>query len=179
LLIATDGEHGRYAVGMPPRVDLSAFTCSVARTLDVVGDKWTLLVLRDAFYGVRRFEDFARDLGVARNVLADRLGRLVEAGVLERRRYEDRPPRDEYRLTDKGRDLLPVVLAMMHWGDTWQSDDGGPVELVHETCGSVTHAVASCAVCGEELRPRELRVQPLPPVVAALTRDRRSADRTG
>lgn len=164
---------------MPPRVDLSAFTCSVARTLDVVGDKWTLLVLRDAFYGVRRFEDFARDLGVARNVLADRLGRLVEAGILERRRYEDRPPRDEYRLTDKGRDLLPVILTMMRWGDTWQSDDGGPVELVHENCGAVTHAVVACAACGEELRPRELRVQPLPPVVESVVRARRAADRTG
>jgi DNA-binding HxlR family transcriptional regulator len=161
---------------MPPRIDLSSFTCSVARTLDVVGDKWTLLVLRDAFYGVRRFEDFARDLGVARNVLTDRLTRLVDAGVLERRRYEDRPPRDEYRLTDKGRDLLPVILTMMRWGDSWLSDGGGPVELVHKGCGEVTHAVASCAACGEELRPHELRVQPLPPVIEDVIRSRRAAE---
>ncbi len=102
---------------MPRRVDLSTFSCSVARTLDVVGDKWTLLVLRDAFYGVRRFEDFARDLGIARNVLTDRLGTLVDAGVLERRQYTEHPPRFEYRLTAKGRDLLPVLLTMMRWGD--------------------------------------------------------------
>jgi DNA-binding HxlR family transcriptional regulator len=172
LLVATLSSGQRYAVRMPPRIDLSAFSCSVARTLDVVGDKWTLLVLRDAFYGVRRFEDFARDLGVARNVLTDRLGRLVDAGVLERRRYEDRPPRDEYRLTPKGRDLLPVILTMMRWGDTWQSDDGGPVELLHEPCGAVTHAVATCASCGEELVATELRVRPLPPVVEAVVRER-------
>jgi DNA-binding HxlR family transcriptional regulator len=134
-------------------------------------------VLRDAFYGVRRFEDFARDLGVARNVLTDRLTRLVDAGVLERRRYEERPPRDEYRLTDRGRDLLPVILTMMRWGDSWLSDGGGPVELVHTGCEAVTHAVASCAVCGEELRPHELRVQPLPPVIEDVVRARRAPER--
>lgn len=151
---------------MPPRIDLSAFECSVARTLDVVGDKWSLLVLRDAFYGVRRFEDFARDLGVARNVLADRLGRLVDAGVLERYQYEDRPPRSEYRLTAKGRDLFPVILTMLHWGDVWEADDGGePVELVHEGCGTATHAVAVCARCAEGLTPFNVRVEPLPPVI--------------
>jgi DNA-binding HxlR family transcriptional regulator len=163
-------------VGMPPRVDLSAFACSVARTLDVVGDKWTLLVLRDAFYGVRRFEDFARDLGIARNVLTDRLGRLVDAGVLERRQYETHPPRSEYRLTAKGRDLLPVILAMMHWGDTWQAeDDGGPVDLVHVGCGATTHAVSTCAGCGEPLTPFNVRVEPLPPTVADVMADRRAS----
>ena len=151
---------------MPRRIDLSAFECSVARTLDVVGDKWSLLILRDAFYGVRRFEDLARDLGVARNVLADRLGRLVDAGVLERRQYEERPPRSEYRLTDKGRDLLPVILTMMHWGDVWEGDDGsGPVELIHEACGTATHAVAVCAACAGGLTPFNVRVDPLPPVI--------------
>jgi DNA-binding HxlR family transcriptional regulator len=162
----------RYDRDMPRRVDLSSFACSVARTLEVVGDKWTLLILRDAFYGVRRFDDFARDLGVARNVLTDRLGRLVDNAVLERRQYEVHPPRYEYRLTAKGRDLLPVILTMMHWGDTWQADDGGPVELVHRDCGEVTHALVVCAACGGPLTPFNVRVEPLPPVVAEIHEQR-------
>ena len=97
--------------------DLAAMECSIARTLDVIGDRWSLMIIRDAFYGVRRFEVFQRDLGVARNVLTDRLNKLVDKGVLERRRYEDRPPRYEYRLTDRGRDLVGVVLVIMRWGD--------------------------------------------------------------
>lgn len=158
---------------MPRRIDLSAFECSVARTLDVVGDKWSLLVLRDAFYGVRRFEDFARDLGVARNVLTDRLGRLVDAGVLERRQYEERPPRWEYRLTAKGRDLLPVILTMMHWGDTWQAEvDGGPVDLIHDDCGTATHVLAVCASCEDALTPFNVRIEPLPPVIDEVVRAR-------
>jgi DNA-binding HxlR family transcriptional regulator len=160
---------------MPRPVDLSAFECSVARTLDVVGDKWTLLVLRDAFYGVRRFEDFARDLGIARNVLTDRLGRLVEAGVMKRRQYEERPPRFEYRLTAKGRDLLPVILTMMRWGDEWQGQGSGPVDLIHDGCGKPTHAVAACARCGETLTPFNVRVDPLPPAIDEVVRARSGA----
>lgn len=162
---------------MPPRVDLSAFTCSVARTLDVVGDKWSLLVLRDAFYGIRRFEDFTRDLGIARNVLADRLNRLVEAGVLERRQYEQRPPRFEYRLTAAGRDLLPVLLTLMHWGDTWlaKDEDSVPIELIHAKCQRSTHAVITCEECRGPLTPRNVRVEPLPPVIADVIEQRQHA----
>src|SRR5438093_5787947 len=109
--------------------------CSVARSLDVVGEWWTLLVLRDAFRGVRRFEDFQRDLGIARNVLSDRLQTLVDHGILERRRYSDRPPRDEYRLTAKGLDLYPVIVGLLQWGDKWAADDGPPVILRHKACG--------------------------------------------
>ncbi len=160
---------------MPSRVDLSAFACSVARTLDVVGDKWTLLVLRDAFYGVRRFEDFTRDLGIARNVLADRLARLVDSGVLERRRYHDHPPRFEYRLTAKGRDLLPVLLTMMHWGDTWEErDDDPPIHLIHRDCGHATSAVIRCAACGDPLTPFNVDVEPLPPVIDEVVQRRRA-----
>lgn len=93
--------------------------CSVARALEVVGERWTLLILRDAFLGVRRFDDFQRSLGVARNVLNARLQRLVEHGLLERRRYQERPERFEYRLTEMGLDLLPVIEALMRWGDRW------------------------------------------------------------
>src|SRR3712207_3951891 len=121
--------------------------CSVARTLDVIGERWSLLILRDAFYGIRRFDDFQRDLGIARNVLTDRLTKLVDQGVLERRQYEERPPRYEYRLTAKGRDLLPVLLAMTRWGDRWAADERPPVTLTHATCGHDTQATMVCSHC--------------------------------
>ncbi len=110
------------------RFRYSAANCSIARTLGVVGEKWTLLVLREAFYGIRRFDDFHAALGCARNLLATRLKTLVAQGLLERVAYRDDAgrSRDEYRLTDKGRDLFPVVVALMQWGDRWTADDSGP-----------------------------------------------------
>lgn len=145
---------------MTPR-SLSEMECSIARTLDVVGERWSLLILRDAFYGVSRFDDFQRDLGVARNILTDRLAKLVDSGVLERVQYEQRPPRFEYKLTRKGRELLPVLLTMMHWGDRWSGEESPPVTLTHTRCGHDTHPVVSCAHCGEVLRRSELRVHPI------------------
>jgi DNA-binding HxlR family transcriptional regulator len=151
-----------YPGGMSPPTDFSAMECSVARTLDVIGDKWSLLILRDAFYGVRRFDDFREDLEIARNVLTDRLNKLVATGVFERRRYEHRPPRYEYRLPQKGKALLPVLLAMIAWGDSWANDsDIPPVTLTHTACGSVTHAVVACDHCGGELTLRDVRVDPV------------------
>lgn len=147
--------------GPMARVNLSDMECSIARTLDVVGDRWTLLILRDALYGLRRFEHFQRDLGIARNILADRLGGLVSKGVLERRQYEDRPPRYEYVLTQKGLDLLPVVLAMAAWGDRWASAGEPPVTLTHIRCGKVTRPTVSCSECGEELRLEHLIADPI------------------
>ena len=136
--------------------------CSIARTLEVIGDRWSLLILRDGFYGVRRFEDFQRDLGVARNVLADRLAKLVDRGVFERRLYAEKPPRYEYRLTAKGRDLLPVLLTMMRWGDDWEGEGAGPpVKLIHVTCGHATHAVLDCAHCGQPLNLANVYVDPI------------------
>ncbi len=158
----------------PPRIDLSEFECSVARTLDVVGDKWTLLVIRDAFYGARRFEDFRRDLGIARNVPTDRLGRLVDAGILERQLYQDRPPRCEYRLTRKGRDPPPDAVTLMRLGDTEAPHDQPPVDLFHGDCGNATHAVVSCAHPGEDLTPFNIGMEPLPPTI----RDRGTSART-
>src|SRR5262245_21546765 len=123
---------------------VSELTCSVARSLSVVGDRWTLLVLRDAFLGVRRFAHF-QTVGLSRHRLADRLKRLVAAGVLERVRYQDRPARFEYRLTEKGRDLYPVIVALTRWGDRWMAgDDGPPVELIHRGCGHVGMPVLAC-----------------------------------
>ncbi len=111
--------------------------CSVAGALEIVGERWSLLVLRDAFLGVRRFDDFQRSLGVARNVLQSRLERLVEEGILERRLYQERPKRYEYRLTDKGRDLYPVLVALLQWGDRYLADAEGPsLILEHRDCGA-------------------------------------------
>ena len=100
--------------------------CSIARSLEVLGDRWTILVMREAFMRVRRFEDFQRNLGVARNVLTDRLGRLVEEGILERVPYQDRPARFEYRLTEKGIDLWPMMMALLQWGDRHYPAEAGP-----------------------------------------------------
>ncbi|MPZ68931.1 MAG: transcriptional regulator [Actinobacteria bacterium] len=143
-------------------VDFSEMECSVARTLETIGDRWTILILRDAFYGVRRFEDFRGDLGVASNILTDRLQKLVDREILEKRQYEERPPRYEYRLTEKGQELLPVILTMMKWGDRWaNSGSTPPVTLTHTTCGHVTEPVVTCSQCGEELRRRDLRAHPI------------------
>src|SRR5688572_13736246 len=118
------------------RTSFEDMNCSVARTLEVVGEWWTMLVVRDAFLGVRRFEEFQRRLGIARNVLSARLQTLVDHGILERREYQTRPVRYEYRLTEKGLDLYPVLVSLLRWGDRWQAGpDGPPVVLVHEECG--------------------------------------------
>ena len=100
--------------------------CSIARALEVLGDRWTILVMREAFMRVRRFDDFQRNLGVARNVLTDRLGRLVDEGILERVPYQERPARFEYRLTEKGLDLWPIMMALLQWGDRHYPAEAGP-----------------------------------------------------
>lgn len=142
--------------------------CSVARTIAVVGDTWTLLVLREAFFRVRRFDQMQRNLGIARNVLADRLQSLVSHGILERVQYQDRPPRYEYKLTEKGRDLYPALVSLMQWGDKHACEAAGPpVELVHADCGHVTQPVMTCSHCGERIDPRHVRVQAGPGLAAA------------
>ena len=132
------------------------------RAMDALGDRWTLMVLREAFMGVRRFTDMQSDLGVARNVLTDRLNFLVDHGILERRQYQDRPPRFEYRLTEKGLDLYPVLVAIMKWGDRWKSDDKPPVRLVHKLCDHDADPKLVCGHCGQELAAREVRAEPGP-----------------
>src|SRR4051794_6710780 len=109
--------------------------CSIARALELIGERWTILIVRDAFLGVRRFDDFQRSLGLSRGVLVDRLNRLIEAGILERRPYQERPERFEYRLTEKGRDLWPVTVALLKWGDRYYADDGPPRLILHRGCG--------------------------------------------
>jgi DNA-binding HxlR family transcriptional regulator len=123
--------------------------CSIARTLEVVGERWTLLIVRDALLGLHRFDEFLGNLGIARNVLADRLGRLVDNGILERSRYQDRPARWEYHLTERGRELASPVLALMQWGDRHLAGAPGPPRLArHAACdGEVTERHV-CANCG-------------------------------
>ena len=138
--------------------------CSIARALEVVGERWSLLILRDAFLGLRRFDDFQRSLGVARNVLADRLDRLVEAGVFERVRYTERPPRFEYRLTERGRDLYPVLFALMRWGDKHAAPNGPPRVVLHRGCGGTPDDHLVCAKCGESLSVGQLETRAGPGV---------------
>jgi DNA-binding HxlR family transcriptional regulator len=140
-------------------------TCSIARTLDVLGDRWTMLVLRNVFNGVRRFDDLQRHLGVARDVLAKRLSALVEAGVLVRAPYRQPGERTryEYRLTDAGRELRPALLALMDWGDRYRPVGAGPpAVLTHEECGAPVHVTLQCAE-GHVIGSRDrLRLEPGP-----------------
>lgn len=132
--------------------------CSIARTLESVGERWTLLVLRDVFMGLRRFEQIQQDLGIARNVLQNRLERLVEDGVLERVQYQERPPRYEYRLTEKGIDLWPVIESLRMWGDKHEPAPGGPPVIIrHKECGGEITEHRTCAKCGAFLGPRDVR----------------------
>jgi len=126
---------------------------------DLVGDRWTILILREAFYGVRRYGEMARNLGIARNVLASRLKGLVAGGLLERRLYRSDPDWYEYVLTEAGRDLYGAILAVLHWADTHVPSQGEQLlHLRHRTCGHETHAKVVCAVCNAELDPRDVEV---------------------
>jgi len=137
--------------------------CSVARALEVLGDRWTLLVIRDAFLGVRRFDDFQRNLGVARNVLSDRLQRLVDEGLLERQRYQERPERFEYRLSEKGIELWPTIITLMKWGDRYYAPPEGKPRIVrHRDCGGEVTGSLTCDRCGARLTAREVVSEPGP-----------------
>lgn len=128
--------------------DYAGQNCSLARALEILGERWTLLIVRDAFLGVRRFDAFGRRLGIAPNVLSKRLQTLVDGGVLERRLYEERPPRHEYVLSERGRELFPVLVGLMGWGDRHLAPAGAPVVLRHRGCGGVLAGAAVCGDCG-------------------------------
>ncbi|WAJ45751.1 helix-turn-helix domain-containing protein [Mycobacterium sp. Aquia_216] len=150
-----------------------ADNCSIKRALDVVGEKWTLLVMREAFYGARRFEHFQARIGCARNILSERLVTLTEAGILKRVPYREPGQRErhEYRLTDKGLDLITAVIALMQWGDRWQADaDGPPVQILHHDCGHPVEAVLRCSHDNTVLTARDL--QPVAGPGARLASDR-------
>jgi DNA-binding HxlR family transcriptional regulator len=143
------------------RVSFEDMDCSIAQSLEVVGEWWTPLILREVFFGRRRFEEILDDLGISRNILTDRLNRLVDDEVLYRHNVAHRGARYEYRLTDKGVDLFPVLVALMQWGDRWRSGTrGAPTELVHTTCGHETSPVLSCSHCGETVAAPTLRARP-------------------
>lgn len=139
--------------------DYSRQSCSIAATLEIIGDPWTLLVIRDAFNGVSRFEQWQDRLGVARNVLAARLKLLVQHGVLEPRLYSERPPRNEYVLTAKGKDLYGVLVTLHAWGvkHVYGDVDSG-VEMIHTACGHRLEPRIACKCCGEIVKPRDIRV---------------------
>jgi DNA-binding HxlR family transcriptional regulator len=135
--------------------------CSVAATLEIVGERWTLLIVREVLLGVHRFSELQADLGVARNVLQARLARLVEHGILERRRYQEHPPRAEYQLTEAGLDLWPTIVSLMSWGDRHRPrPDGPPVAITHRDCGGEMDAHRICARCGARLGPRDVWAAP-------------------
>jgi DNA-binding HxlR family transcriptional regulator len=145
------------------RISYADFSCSIARTLEVVGEWWTMLILRDLFLGFERFDDIQRDLGIASNVLTVRLKRLVEHGILERRADPDDKRVWRYFLTEQGRDLYPVLLALTAWGDKWRTPPGQvPLQIRHAACAHVTSAVPACAVCGETLHLDDLAFEPGP-----------------
>jgi DNA-binding HxlR family transcriptional regulator len=134
-------------------------TCSIGRAMDILGERWTLLILRECFYGVRRFSVMQRNLGIARNILSSRLQLLVRTGILQKRRYQEEPERFEYKLTEKGLALYPAVVAIMRWGDEHLMDEGAPVVLRH-SCGEIADPVMVCAHCREELDPHDVTPQP-------------------
>ncbi|MGH3319251.1 MAG: winged helix-turn-helix transcriptional regulator [Streptosporangiaceae bacterium] len=136
--------------------------CSLARALEFVGERWTLLVVRDAFYGVRRYSDFLAHLDIPRAVLADRLQTLVDAGVLDKRRYQQSPPRDEYLLTGKGRELWPALYALAQWGERHMSAAGPRRVFHHEPCGTRLDGMAFCPVCGGAAPPEDVEIRPGP-----------------
>lgn len=145
------------------RTPFGDWPCSVARTVDILGDWWTPLVLREAYVGTRRFDAFQRNLGISRNILTQRLNRMVDEGVLTRRPYQERPLRHEYVLTDKGRDLFPVIAAMKTWGDRWLAgDDGPPLTYHHVPCDHDMDAEVVCSHCRERLDVRQVRARPNP-----------------
>jgi DNA-binding HxlR family transcriptional regulator len=145
------------------RNDYENQACSIAGALEVIGERWSLLIVRDVFLGLRRFDEIQANLGIARNVLQTRLQRLVEQGVLERSRYQERPERFEYLLTEKGLDLWPALVALMQWGDQYAlPPDGAAVVIEHKGCGGRLDTHRTCDVCGARVSVREARAQPGP-----------------
>lgn len=148
------------------RTNFGDMACSIARTLDVMGEPWTPLVIRDVFVGMNRFEQIQHDLGISRKVLTERLNHLVEHGILERRPYDNRP-RYEYHLTDRGLELFDVLMAMVGWGDKWLAGKAGPPVLYrHHACGAISHVDPRCSHCGKPMRATDIDVLPGPGAAA-------------
>jgi DNA-binding HxlR family transcriptional regulator len=145
------------------RTSFSDMACSLARSLDVAGEWWTPLIMRDIWLGHRRFDQIQANFGVSRKVLADRLETLVDAGAVERRQYQTGPPRYEYHLTDKGKELIEAFLVLISWGDRWRSGaEGVPMLIRHRECGHTAEAEVCCSHCGERLTADNTRLEPGP-----------------
>jgi DNA-binding HxlR family transcriptional regulator len=144
------------------------FHCSLARSLEVVGDWWTPLIVRDVALGLNRFDEIVEDLGISRNLLASRLAALEANGVIERRQYQQRPPRSEYALTEAGRALVPVLMALTAWGDRWTPPPAGvAVRFRHRVCGRTFTPQVRCSGCGEPVRMEDVTPMPGPGSVSA------------
>jgi DNA-binding HxlR family transcriptional regulator len=157
--IATPAE-AHPADALPADADEAPPNCSIAAALNIVGDRWTILILRDAFRGIRRFDEFQRDLDIARPVLAERLKRLVAAGLMHKHEYQSQPVRYEYRLTRMGFELSPALVALMRWGDAWLADGSPPTVLVHEPCGRELAQGFWCPTCKQTFSPSEISSRP-------------------
>jgi DNA-binding HxlR family transcriptional regulator len=149
------------------RSDYLDQNCSIARSLELIGERWTILILRDVFLGTYRFDDLQRSLGIARNVLQTRLERLVDEGILRRVPYQERPPRYEYRLTRKGTDLWPVLMSLLKWGDRYAASAGPPVVIEHRGCGGEIDDRRRCRRCGADLDAWEVIARRGPGATAA------------
>jgi DNA-binding HxlR family transcriptional regulator len=153
------------------RTRFGDLACSIARTLDVIGEPWSPLILRDIYVGINRFEQIQQELGISRKVLTERLKWLVEREVLQRHAYSERPPRYEYRLTAKGFELCDLLLVMVRWGDRWTAGEAGPPVLYrHHACGQVSHVELRCSVCAEPMRATDVDVLPGPGAAPAVTK---------
>jgi DNA-binding HxlR family transcriptional regulator len=142
------------------RTDTSGWPCTIARSANVLGDHWNLLIMRQACLGTRRFDDFQTALGTGRNILSQRLSGLVEEGLLDRVEYQDNPPRFDYRLTDKGRDVYPILAAMAAWGEKWLTGpEGTPLILHHTTCDHDMRGIVVCSECNEPIEVRDVRAK--------------------
>jgi DNA-binding HxlR family transcriptional regulator len=145
------------------RTRFGDMACSIARTLDVIGEPWSPLILRDVYAGFSRFEQIQQDLGISRKVLTERLKWLVESGVLERHEYSSRPVRHEYVLTAKGKELCDLLLVMVRWGDRFLAGEAGPPVLYrHHACGEISHVELHCSVCDKPMRATDIDLLPGP-----------------
>jgi DNA-binding HxlR family transcriptional regulator len=145
------------------RTSFAQMRCSLARGLELIGDWWSPLIIRDLFLGVARFDELVEDLGISRNLLTRRLNALTDNGIVARRVYQQRPARYEYGLTEAGRDLVPALLALTAWGDSWaQPKEGSPVLFVHQACGHEFRPQVTCSACGEEISAGAVTALPGP-----------------
>ncbi|HEY3872660.1 MAG TPA: helix-turn-helix domain-containing protein [Actinocrinis sp.] len=145
------------------RTRFGDMACSIARTLDVIGEPWSPLILRNVFVGINRFDQIQQSLGISRKVLAERLKWLAESGIVEQRRYSDHPPRFEYALTGRGLELCDLLLVMVRWGDRWLAGEPGPPVLYrHRACGQISHVELHCSVCDQPMHAGDIDVLPGP-----------------